>query len=73
MEFTCHAACNQKALTASSRALRKTIRAEQNFLIRHWGWQIIALLAVGLWLSWGTSWQMALTCAVIFGLLLVNW
>lgn len=73
MEFTCRAACDQKALTARSRALRKTVRAEQNFLVRHRGWQVIALLAVGLWLSWGTAWQMALTCAVIFGLLLVHW
>lgn len=73
MEYTCRAACDQKALTAANRVLRKTIRSEQNFLVRHRGGQIIALLAVGLWLSWGTVWQTALTCAVIFGLLLLHW
>ena len=73
MEFTCRAACDQKALTASCRALRKTVRAEQNFLVRNSGWKIIALLAIGLWFSWGTAWKMTLTCAVIFGLLVVYW
>ena len=73
MEFTCRAACDQKALTARSRALRKTIRSEQSFLVRRWGGWVIVLAAVGLWLSWGTAWQMALTCVVIFGLVVVNW
>ena len=73
MEFTCRAACDQKALTAANRVLRKTIRSEQSFVVRYRGGQIIALLAVGLWLSWGTVWQTALTCAVIFGLLLLHW
>lgn len=73
MEFTCRTACGQKALTASSRALRKTIRAELSFLVRHWGWQIIALLVVGIWLSWETAWKMTLICAIIFGLPVLHW
>ena len=73
MEFTCHTAYNQKALTAANRALRKTIRAERSLIVRHRGWWVIALAAVSFWLSWGTAWQMVLSCVVIFGLLLVNW
>ena len=73
MEFTCRIAYDQRALTAVSRVLRKTIRAEQSFMARHRGWRVIALAAAALWLSWGTAWKMALSCVVIFGLLVVNW
>ena len=73
MEFTCHTIYDQKALTAMARVLRKTIRAEQSLIVRHWGWWVIILAAVAFWLSWGTVWQMVLSCVVIFGLLVVNW
>lgn len=73
MEFTCRTAYDQKALTAASRALRKTIRAQHSFPVRHRTWFVIALAAISFWLSWGTAWQMALSCVVIFGLLIVNW
>lgn len=73
MEFICRTAYDQKALTAASRALRKTIRTQHSFTARHRTWCVIALAAVSLWLSWGTAWQMALSCVVIFGLLIVNW
>lgn len=73
MGYTCRAACDQKALTARSRALRKTIRSEQSFVVRYRGGWVIVLAVVGLWLSWGTAWQMALTCVAILGLVVVNW
>ena len=73
MEFTCRAACDQKALTAANRVLRKTIRSEQSLIVRDRGGRIIILAAVALWLSWGTAWQMVLSCVVIFGLVVVNW
>lgn len=73
MEFTCRTACDQKALTAANRVLRKTIRAEQRLIVRHRGWFFIALAAVSFWLSWGTAWKMTLSCVVIFGLLVVYW
>lgn len=73
MQFTCHTTYNQKALTAMSRAIRKTVRAERSRLVRHHGWFIIGLMAVSIWLSWGTAWQMVLSCAVIACLLLVYW
>lgn len=73
MEFTCRTAYDQKALTSASRALRKTIRAQHSFAVRHRTWSVIALAAISFWLSWGTAWQMVLSCVVIFGLLIVNW
>lgn len=73
MKFTCRTACDQKALTAANRVLRKTIRAEQSLIVRHWGWWVIVLAAVAFWLSWGTAWKMVFSCVVIFGLLVVNW
>ena len=73
MEFTCRTAYAQKALTAASRALRKTIRTQDSFAVRHWTWSVIALAVISFWLSWGTAWQMVLGCAIIFGLLIVNW
>ena len=73
MKFTCRTAYDLRALTATGRALRKTIRAEQSLFVRHWGWVVLALAAVSFWLSWGTAWQMVLSCVVIFGLLMVNW
>ena len=73
MEFTCRTAYDQKALTAASRALRKTIRTQHSFAVRHRTWSVIALAAISFWLSWGTAWQMVLSCVVIFGLLIVNW
>lgn len=73
MEFTCRTAYDQKALTAASRALRKTIRTQHGFAVRHRTWYVIALAAISFWLSWGTAWQMVLSCVVIFGLLIVNW
>lgn len=73
MEFTCRTAYDQKALTAASSALRKTIRTQHSFAVRHRTWSVIALAAISFWLSWGTAWQMVLSCVVIFGLLIVNW
>lgn len=73
MEFTCRTAYDQKALTAASRALRKTIRTQHSFAVRHRTWPVIVLAAISFWLSWGTAWQMVLSCVVIFGLLIVNW
>ena len=73
MEFTCRTAYDQKALTAANRALRKTIRAEQNFIVRNRGCRVIVLAAIAFWLSWGTTWQMVFSCVIIFGLLVVNW
>lgn len=73
MEFTCRTAYDQEALTAASRALRKTIRIQHGFAVRHRTWSVIALAAISFWLSWGTAWQMVLSCVVIFGLLIVNW
>lgn len=73
MEFTCRTAYDQKALTAASRALCKTIRTQHSFAVRHRTWSVIALAAISFWLSWGTAWQMVLSCVAIFGLLIVNW
>ncbi|MGO5115970.1 YcxB family protein [Candidatus Avoscillospira sp. LCP25S3_F1] len=73
MEFTCHTTYNQKALTVMARAVRKTVRAERSRTVRYYGWIIAGLLAVSLWLSWGTPWQMVLSCVVITALLLVHW
>lgn len=73
MEFTCHTIYDQTALTAMARAVRKTVRAQRSRMVRHYGWIIVGLSVVSLWLSWGTAWQMALSCAVIAGLLLVWW
>lgn len=73
MKFTCRTAYDQKALTAAGRALRKTIRAQHNLAVRHRTWLVIALAAMSFWLSWGTAWQMVLSCVVISGLLAVNW
>lgn len=72
MEFTCHTTYDQKALTAMARAVRKMVRAERSRMVRYHGWTIIGLLAVSLWLSWGTVWQMVLSCVAIAGLLLVH-
>lgn len=73
MEFTCHTTYDQKALTAMARAVRKTVRAERSRIVRRYGWIMIGLLAISLWLSWGTLWQMVLSCVVIVALLLVHW
>lgn len=73
MIFTCHTTYDQKALTAMARAVRKTVRAQRSRMVRYHGWIIIGLLAVSLWLSWGTLWQMVLSCVVITALLLVHW
>ena len=73
MEFTCHTIYDQKVLTAMARAVRKTVRAERSRIVRYYGWVIIGLLSVSLWLSWGTLWQMVLSCVVIAALLLVHW
>lgn len=73
MEFTCHTTYNQKALTATNRALRKTVRAERSLIVRHRAWLVVGLAAVSFWLSWGTAWQMVFSCVVVFGLLVVNW
>lgn len=56
-----------------ARAVRKTVRAERSRIVRYYGWVIIGLLSVSLWLSWGTLWQMVLSCVVIAALLLVHW
>ena len=73
MEFTCHTTYDQTALTAMARAVRKTVRAERSRIVRYYGWIVLGLLAVALWLSWGTPWRMALSCVVIAALLLVHW
>ena len=73
MEFTCHTTYDQTALTAMARAVRKTVRAERSRIVRYYGWIVLGLLAVALWLSWGTPWRMALSCMVIAVLLLVHW
>lgn len=73
MEFTCHTTYDQKTLTAMARAVRKTIRAERSRIVRHYGWIVLGLLVVSLWLSWGTLWQMVLSGVVILLLLLVHW
>lgn len=73
MIFTCHTTYDQKTLTAMARAVRKTVRAKRSRMVRYHGWIIIGLLAVSLWLSWGTLWQMVLSCVVITALLLVHW
>lgn len=73
MEFTCHTAYNQRALTAMARAVRKTVRAKRSRWIRVYAWIIMGLLLVSLWVSWGNLWQTVLNCAAIAALLLVNW
>lgn len=73
MEFTCHTTYDQKTLTAMARAVRKTARAKRSRMVRVWAWVIIVLLAVSLWLSWGSIWQTAANCAVMAVLLLINW
>ena len=73
MEFTCHTTYDQKALTAMARAVRKTVGAKRNRMIRLYAWIIIGLLLVSLWLSWGSAWQTALHCVVIAALLLICW
>ena len=73
MKFACHTTYDQKALTAMSRALRKTVRAKRSRMVRLYAWIIIGLLLVSLWLTWGTLWQTAADCAVIAALLLLHW
>lgn len=73
MEFTCHTTYDQTALTAMARAVRKTLRAKTNRRVRLYAWIIIGLLLVSLWLSWGTLWQMVLSCLVIAALILIHW
>ena len=73
MEFTCHTTYDQKALTAMARAVRKTVGAKRNRMIRFYAWIIIGLLLVSLWLSWGSAWQTVLHCVVITALLLICW
>ncbi len=73
MKFVCHTTYNQKTLTAMARAVRKTVRARRNRMIRFYAWIIIVLLAVSLWLSWGNVWHTMVNCAVIAALLLTNW
>lgn len=51
MEFTCHTTYDQTALTAMARAVRKTVRAERSRIARYYGWIVLGLLAVALWLS----------------------
>ena len=70
MKFVCHTTYNQKTLTAMARAVRKTVRARRNRMIRFYAWIIIVLLAVSLWLSWGNVWHTMVNCAVIAALLL---
>ena len=55
MEFTCHTKYDQQALTAMARAVRKTVRAKRSRMVRIWARIIIALLAVSLWISWGSG------------------
>lgn len=73
MNFTCHITYNQKAFTAMARAIRKTVRAKRSYMVRYHSWIIVGMLAVSLWLSWGTLWQMVLSCVVIALLMLVHW
>lgn len=73
MEFTCHTAYDQKALTAMARAVRKTVRAKRSRWIHLYAWIIIGLLLISLWLSWGNTWQTVFHCVVITALLLVHW
>ncbi len=73
MEFTCHTTYDQNALTAMARAVRKTVRAERSRIVCYYGWIVLGLLAVALWLSWGKLWQMVLSCVTIGALLLVHW
>lgn len=56
-----------------ARAVRKTIGAKRNRMIRLYAWIMIGLLLVSLWLSWGSAWQTVLHCAVIAALLLISW
>ena len=73
MEFTCHTTYDQKTLTAMARAVRRTVRAKRNRMVRAWAWVIIGLLAVSLWASWGNVWQTAADCIVIAALLVIRW
>lgn len=73
MEFICHTTYDQKALTAMARAVRKTVRAERSRMVRYRGWIITGLFLISIWLSWGTLWQMVLSCVVIAALLLISW
>lgn len=73
MEFTCRTTCNQKALTAVARAVRKTVGAKRNRMFRLYVYIVIGLLLVALWISWGNVWQTVLHCVTITALLLLNW
>ena len=58
MKFTCHTVYRQKALTAMSRALRKTVQKKSCRSFRIYGWLCIALgisvvfSARWMWLRW---------------------
>ena len=73
MEFTCRTKYDLNTLTAMARAVRKTVRSERSVTSRHRGWFIAGLFALSMWMSWGTAWQIALTCAVAAVLALVSW
>ena len=73
MKFTCHTTYNQSALTAMARAVRKTVRAKRNRMIRLYSWVLMGVMLVSIWLSWGEVWQTGASCVVLAALLLVNW
>lgn len=72
MEFTCNTCYDRKALTAMSRAVRKTIRKKSSRLLHIYSWVVIALCLLSIWVSWGDPWYVALDSAVILLLLLVQ-
>lgn len=73
MHFTCHTTYHQQTLTAMSRALRKTVRAERSRKAAVYSWVVIGLGLISLYLSWGTIWKTVLGCVVVAGLLLILW
>lgn len=73
MEFTCHTTYGQKALTAISRAVRRTVRVKTSRRMRLYAGGLIGILFVCIWITWGEIWQTTASCAAIVLLLLVNW
>lgn len=73
MEFICQTTYDQKALTAISRALRKTIRAKNSRRMRILSWIAVVMELVCLVLSLRLPWLAACNGLALILLLLLLW
>lgn len=74
MEFSCKTRYTQKTMTALARAVRKTMRAGRDRLLRIYSAAVMGLCLLCIWISWGEDlWRIVLDALVVVLLLLVNW